>query len=115
MLRGGKEEKEMEKAMMIPDIFACEVFNQDVMRERLPEDVYLSIMNTIEAGKEIDPGIADAVASAMKDWAIERGATHFTHWIQPLNGVTAEKHDAFLPYTHQGRQSNNGVLGQGAY
>ena len=72
------------------------VFNEDVMRERLPKEAYKSLLKTIETGKEIDPGIADVVASAMKDWAIDHGATHFTHWFQPLTGVTAEKHDAFL-------------------
>ena len=93
----------MEMATKIPEIFACEVFNQDVMRERLPADVFSSLMNTIETGKEIDASISDAVASAMKDWAMERGATHFTHWFQPLNGVTAEKHDAFLTPTGDGK------------
>ncbi len=93
----------MEKAVMIPHIFASEVFNVEVMRQRLPDDVFSSLMNTIEAGKEIDAGIADVVAAAMKDWAIERGATHFTHWFQPLNGVTAEKHDAFLTPTSDGK------------
>ena len=72
------------------------VFSEDVMRERLPKDVYKSLLNTIATGKEIDASIADVVAGAMKDWAIEHGATHFTHWFQPLTGVTAEKHDAFL-------------------
>ncbi len=86
----------MENRERIPDMFASRVFNEDVMRERLPKDVYKSLLNTIAMGKEIDAGIADIVASAMKDWAIERGATHFTHWFQPLTGVTAEKHDAFL-------------------
>ncbi len=86
----------MEKAERIPEIFASCVFNEDVMRERLPKDVYKSLLNTIATGKEIDAGIADVVAGAMKDWAIEHGATHFTHWFQPLTGVTAEKHDAFL-------------------
>ena len=80
----------------VPEIFASCVFNEDVMRERLPKDVYTSLMNTIATGKEIDAGIADVVAGAMKDWAIDHGATHFTHWFQPLTGVTAEKHDAFL-------------------
>ncbi len=86
----------MENRERIPDIFASRVFNEDVMRERLPKEVYKSMLNTIAMGKEIDAGIADIVASAMKDWAIEHGATHFTHWFQPLTGVTAEKHDAFL-------------------
>ena len=80
----------------VPEMFGSLVFNEDVMKDRLPEEVYQSILNTIEAGTEIDAGIADIVANAMKDWAIEHGATHFTHWFQPLTGVTAEKHDAFL-------------------
>ena len=86
----------MEKNERISEIFASCVFNEDVMRERLPKDVYKSLINTIATGKEIDAGIADVVAGAMKDWAISHGATHFTHWFQPLTGVTAEKHDAFL-------------------
>ncbi len=86
----------------IPEIFGSLVFNEEIMKERLPEDVYLSLLSTIEAGKEIDPGIADTVASAMKDWAIEHGATHFTHWFQPLTGVTAEKHDSFLTPAEHG-------------
>ena len=86
----------MERTERIPEIFASLVFSEDVMRERLPKDVYKSLLNTIATGKEIDASIADVVAGAMKDWAIEHGATHFTHWFQPLTGVTAEKHDAFL-------------------
>ena len=86
----------METRERIPDIFASQVFSEDVMRERLPKDVYNSLMSTIANGKEIDATIADVVAGAMKDWAIEHGATHFTHWFQPLTGITAEKHDAFL-------------------
>ena len=87
----------------IPEIFASQVFSEDVMRERLPEDVYASLINTIENMGELDAGIADTVAAAMKDWAIELGATHFTHWFQPLTGVTAEKHDAFLTPTGRGK------------
>ena len=86
----------MEIKERIPDIFASQVFSEDVMRERLPKEVYKSLLNTIAMGRDLDAGIADIVASAMKDWAIEHGATHFTHWFQPLTGVTAEKHDAFL-------------------
>ncbi len=86
----------MEKLELIQDIFARDVFSEDVMEERLPPDVYKSLMNTIADGKEIDASIADTVATAMKEWAIEHGATHFTHWFQPLTGMTAEKHDAFL-------------------
>ena len=80
----------------ISEIFGSAVFNDDVMKERLPLDVYESLAITIATGKTIDKSIADVVASAMKDWAIEKGATHYTHWFQPLTGVTAEKHDAFI-------------------
>ena len=93
----------MEKNERISEIFASCVFNEDVMRERLPKDVYKSLMNTIANGKEIDASIADVVAGAMKDWAISHGATHFTHWFQPLTGVTAEKHDAFLTPVEGGK------------
>ena len=80
----------------VPEIFGCMVFNEDVMRERLPEDVFESLINTIATGKTIDASIAAPVAAAMKEWAIEKGATHYTHWFQPLTGLTAEKHDSFL-------------------
>ena len=80
----------------VPEMFGCMVFNEEVMAQRLPEDVYSSLRKSVEQGKEIDPSIADTVAGAMKDWAIEKGATHYTHWFQPLTGVTAEKHEAFL-------------------
>ncbi len=93
----------METNVKIPEIFASLVFSEDVMRERLPKDVYKSLINTIATGKEIDAGIADVVAGAMKDWAIEHGATHFTHWFQPLTGVTAEKHEAFLSPVGHGK------------
>ena len=85
----------------IPEIFGCMVFGDDAMRERLPREVYESLSKTIENGTALDPSIADCVANAMKDWAIEKGATHYTHWFQPLTGVTAEKHDAFI--TPKGR------------
>lgn len=83
-------------AKNISDIFGAMVFNDEVMRQRLPKEVYKSLTKTIATGKTIDPGIADVVANAMKDWAVEKGATHYTHWFQPLTGVTAEKHDAFI-------------------
>ena len=87
----------------IPEIFGSMVFNDDVMRERLPADVYASLSTTIQRGTALDPSIADCVASAMKDWAIEKGATHYTHWFLPLTGVTAEKHDAFISPTGRGK------------
>ncbi len=80
----------------ISEIFGAMVFNDDVMRERLPKEIYKSLMKTVATGRTIDPSIADVVANAMKDWAVEKGATHYTHWFQPLTGVTAEKHDAFI-------------------
>ncbi len=78
------------------DTFGCNVFNQKVMRERLPKAVFKSLKKTIDMGEKLDPSVADIVATAMKDWAIERGATHFTHVFYPLTGLTAEKHDSFL-------------------
>ena len=80
----------------VPEIFGAMVFNEDVMREKLPKEVYKSLSQTIAEGRTIDPSIASVVANAMKDWAIEKGATHYTHWFQPLTGVTAEKHDSFI-------------------
>ena len=80
----------------VSEIFGSMVFNDDVMRERLPKEVYKSLTKTMATGRTIDASIADVVANAMKDWAIEKGATHYTHWFQPLTGVTAEKHDSFI-------------------
>ena len=80
----------------VPEIFASNVFNDDVMRDKLPKDVYKSLRKTIEDGADLDEGVANVVANAMKDWAVEHGATHFTHWFQPLTGITAEKHDSFI-------------------
>ena len=80
----------------VPELFGSMVFNEDVMRERLPEEVFESLRVTIATGKTIDASIAGPVAAAMKEWAIEKGATHYTHWFQPLTGLTAEKHDSFL-------------------
>ena len=87
----------------VPDIFASMVFNDDVMRERLPKDVYKSLRKTIDNGNDLDITVANAVANAMKDWAIEKGATHYTHWFQPMTGITAEKHDSFISPTADGR------------
>ncbi|MDD7646153.1 MAG: glutamine synthetase III, partial [Ruminococcus bromii] len=87
----------------VPDLFASMVFNDGVMRERLPKDVYKSLRKTIDDGKDLDITVANAVANAMKDWAIEKGATHYTHWFQPMTGITAEKHDSFISPTADGR------------
>lgn len=85
------------------DIFGSNVFNDAVMKERLPKATYKALKKTIESGLPLDPAIADVVANAMKDWAVEKGATHFTHWFQPLTGITAEKHDAFISPTADGK------------
>lgn len=87
----------------VTNVFGSSVFSEAVMRERLPKDVYKSIKRTIEKGESLDPSIAGVVANAMKDWAIEKGATHFCHWFQPMTGMTAEKHDSFISPTHDGR------------
>ena len=86
----------MYEKVYIPEIFGMNVFNDAVMRERLPKKIYNELKNTIENGERLRSDVADVVANAMKDWAIERGATHYTHWFQPMTGITAEKHDAFL-------------------
>lgn len=87
----------------VNEVFGCNVFNEAVMQERLPKNVYKALRKTMAEGKEIDASIADVVASAMKDWALEKGATHYTHWFQPMTGITAEKHDAFISPTGDGK------------
>ena len=87
----------------VPEIFGSMVFNDAIMRDKLPKDIYKSLKKTIEAGRELDISIANVVAIAMKDWAIEKGATHYTHWFQPLTGITAEKHDSFISPQNDGR------------
>ncbi len=87
----------------VPELFSSMVFNDGVMRERLPKDVYKSLRKTIDDGKDLDITVANAVANAMKDWAVEHGATHYTHWFQPMTGITAEKHDSFISPTADGR------------
>ena len=86
----------------IKEVFGEHVFSEDVRRQRLPKPVFKTLQKTIKNGEELDADIADAVAVAMKDWAIENGATHFTHWFQPMTGLTAEKHDSFLSPTPEG-------------
>ena len=80
----------------LTEIFGRDVFNESVMKERLPKETFRALMKTIESGEDLDPNVANIVANAMKDWAIERGATHYTHWFQPMTGITAEKHDSFI-------------------
>lgn len=87
----------------IKDLFGCDVFGEAVQRERLPKHVFKALQRTIKLGASLDPSVADVVASAMKDWALEKGATHFTHIFQPMTGATAEKHDSFLAPTGDGK------------
>ncbi len=87
----------------VPEIFGSMVFNREVMKERLPEDVYKSLKHTIQRGDDLDITVANVVAEAMKNWAIEKGATHYTHWFQPMTGITAEKHDSFVTPTSDGK------------
>lgn len=93
----------MEKKDTITDIFGINVFNDEAMQVYLPKSVYKKLKKTIEDGLEMDNDIADSVAHGMKDWAIDRGATHYTHWFQPLTGVTAEKHDSFISAPKNGK------------
>src|SRR5438270_908847 len=90
------------KETHIKDLFGCNVFNEEVQRQRLPKPIFKALQKTIKQGATLDPAIADTVASAMKDWAMEKGATHFTHQFQPMTGLTAEKHDTFLQPTLDG-------------
>ena len=86
----------MSEKLNIPEIYGSSVFGDKEMRERLPKAIYKSLKRSMATGEELDPIVADATATAMKEWAIEKGATHFTHWFQPLTGTTAEKHDSFI-------------------
>ena len=86
----------------IPELFGSMVFNEAAMKERLPKQVYKALKRTMTQGTALDPAIADVVANAMKDWAISKGATHFTHWFQPMTGITAEKHDSFISPSNDG-------------
>ena len=89
--------------LTVPEYFGSLVFDSRVMKARLPEDIYRSLKHTIQKGAKLDPSVANAVAAAMKDWAVENGATHFTHWFQPMTGITAEKHDSFITPAPDGR------------
>ena len=89
--------------MGITEIFGSNVFNESVMRQRLPENEFQEIKQVLDNGGQISIRTADAVAKAMMEWAVERGATHFTHWFQPLTGNTEEKHDSFITYPKEGK------------
>ena len=86
----------MSENYNVAENFGSMAFNEATMRQRLPKAVFKALKKTIDTGKELDVSIAETVASAMKDWAIEKGATHYTHWFQPMTGITAEKHDSFI-------------------
>ncbi len=102
------------------ELFASNVFNDAVMKDRLPKSVYKALQRTIKNGEKLDISVADAVALAMKDWAIEKGATHYAHVFYPLTGLTAEKHDSFLSPTGDGSalrppaRAAAGAVGAGA-
>lgn len=97
IVRNGRQEQRKDQCGRA---FGSNVFNDKIMQERLPKKVYKELHKTIDEGKELDPITAEVVAGAMKDWAVEKGATHYTHWFQPLTGFTAEKHDAFITAPH---------------
>ena len=80
----------------VPSLFGSMVFNDAVMKARLPKDIYAVLKKTMSQGTHLELDVANVVANAMKDWAVEKGVTHFTHWFQPLTGITAEKHDSFI-------------------
>ena len=85
------------------ELFGTMVFSDAVMKQRLPEEVYQKLKRTMRGGHKLDPQVAGVVAEAMKEWALEKGATHYTHWFQPMTGITAEKHEAFLRTGRDGR------------
>ena len=99
MLRKGFE----SMSVNVTEIFGSNVFSTAVMRERLPKGVFREVMDVMKHGGNISMATADIVANAMKDWAVEKGATHYTHWFQPLTGITAEKHDAFITRPEDGK------------
>ena len=88
---------------LVPEYFGCMVFDDKVMQETLSPDIYKTLKRTIQDGRSLDLSVANAVASAMKDWAVSLGATHYTHWFQPMTGITAEKHDSFISPQEGGR------------
>lgn len=96
----------------VPKLFGSEVFNETVMKDRLPTATYKAFKNAVLKGEPLDLPIANIIANAMKDWALEHGATHFTHWFQPMTGITAEKHESFITPTADGA-CYYGFFGQG--
>ena len=93
----------MSEILNVPELFGSDVFNEATMKQRLPEHVYQAWKNCVTIGSPLQLDVADEIAEAMKLWAIEKGATHYTHWFQPMTGITAEKHDSFISPTGDGR------------
>ena len=87
----------------LTEIFGTDVFNESVMEERLPAETFQALKETIHLGKSLDSKVAEVIAQEMKNWALEHGATHYTHWFQPLTGITAEKHDSFITPSQKGK------------
>ena len=101
----------------VPEIYGSLVFNDKVMRERLPKATYKAVQKSIQNGTHLELDVANTVAAVMKNWALEHGATHFTHWFQPMTGLTAEKHDSFISPTGDGGvlTAAEGVQQQGEF
>ena len=93
----------MTKPISVPEIFGSDVFNESTMKARLTPEIYNAWKNCIHSSTPLPLNVANAIAEAMKDWAIERGATHYTHWFQPMTGITAEKHDSFITPAGEGK------------
>lgn len=100
--RRGSEKPERKIKEQITEVFGCNVFNEKVMRERLPKEIYKKLQKTMKLGLPLDPTVADVVANAMKEWAMDMGAFHYTHWFQPMTGQMAEKHDSFIARSKSG-------------
>ena len=94
----------------VPEYFGSDVFNESVMKERLPKATYKALKKTIDNGDPLDIEVANIVANAMKDWAVEKGCTHYTHWFQPMTNFTAEKHDSFISPTALSHQQRTVTL-----
>lgn len=103
----------MSEVFNVEEIFAQNVFTLAKMKERLPKNVYKEVIHVVEEGGELSMSTANVVAKAMKDWAVEHGATHYTHWFQPLTGITAEKHDSFVSPGHRQHPGENGPRHRG--
>ena len=93
----------MSDVLNVPEIFGSDVFNEAIMKQRLPSDIYLAWKHCVTTGSQLPLDVANEIADAMKIWAIQKGATHYTHWFQPMTGITAEKHDSFIVPTGDGR------------